>query len=426
MGMVDFLAFVILSALCYLALRFSRSVYGDYFAPLGIFLSVNLASLAFYHLRLIPMVSLSFQAYALIVVAFFSFSTGTLLATPSVALKGQPLRKRASSSHFWNSKGLSLFYYFSACLALAGWVFFVIQIVPPGWVQNLWMLQGDYEFPYHLGYTLVAGIAVPPSFVLLRAARGKTTFPMAFFLITTVLALAIVGIKSYLIIAVATSLIVWAMIHPGWLKWKHLAMLALCLVGFMALYDHFIDVFVPRHFPGSRFPAMISFLERPYIYLVGPWAAMSVVMAAPPPQTHWGQVTLFPLWKILGPGGIGVMERVPQYLPFVDIGPSMCNVYSLIGEVYWDWGWLGVILICFSLGFISTRLYIKTKTSRNWIMCLSASFFSYGLFISFFAYYYRETLIFLLIYPPIMGPVIRKASSFFKVSRVRTASIIRI
>jgi len=423
MGTVDLLVFVILGALCYFALRFSRFVYGDYFAPVGIFFGVNLASLAFYHLRLIPMVPLSSQAYALIAVAFFSFFTGALTATPTVALRGQPLRKRASSRHVWNSKGLGLFYYFSACVALAGWVFFVTQIVPPGWVRNLWMLQGDYEFPYHLGYTLVAGIAVPPSFVLLGAVRGKTTLPMIFFLITTVFALAIVGIKSYLTIAIATSLIVWATIHPGRLKWKHLAFLALCLVGFMALYDHFIDIFVPRHFPGSRFPTILAFLERPYLYLVGPWAAMSVVMAAPPPQAQWGQVTLFPLWKILGPGGLSVMERVPQYLPFVDIGPSMFNVYSLIGEVYWDWGWVGVILICFLLGFISTRLYVKAQNSRNWIDYLSTGFFSYGLFISFFAYYYRETLIFLLIYPVVIGPLVSKLVSSLRVPRVRPVGI---
>ncbi len=108
------------------------------------------------------------------------------------------------------------------------------------------------------------------------------------------------------------------------------------------------------------------------------------------------------------------MERVPKYLPFVDIGPSNFNTYSLIGEVYWDFGWLGSILICFLLGFTSTRLYLTARKDHDWDLYLLSAVFSYGLFISSFLYYYRDDLIFLLLYTAVMSKVAKGVSRLLR------------
>ncbi|MEM2352377.1 MAG: O-antigen polymerase [Thermoproteota archaeon] len=416
MDVVNFLMFLIFALLCYSALRFSRLIYGDYLAPVGIFLGVNLASIAFHNLNLLPLIPISVQAYLLIAVAFFSFFLGALLATPSFALRGKLVPACPAPERFQDFRGLGLFYYLTATITIAGWLYYVTYIVPPGWTRNLWMLQGEYYFPYHMGYSLVAGSLVVPSFILLRKARRGITLPSLVLLVLVMIALALSGIKTYLIVGLTTGAIVWSSINPGRVKMRHLVVLAFLAMGFQALYERYIDIFVLRQFPGSRFPPALSFLEGPYLYLVGSWSAVSVIMENPPPQAHWGQVTLLLIWKILGPGGLGIMERVPKYLPFISIGWGYLttNVYSLIGEVYWDFGWLGVICACFLLGFVSVKLYLAARKNNDWILHLLSGCFSYGLFISFFAFYYRDDLIFLLLYSLTMGSLARKLSGLFK------------
>jgi len=390
-------------------------VYGDYFAPVGLFIGINLASLSLYQLNLLPLTNISFQTYTLIAVSLFSFLVGVIMASPFFTLKGKTLVKQdLFGKHSREApKGLTLFYYFTASLAIAGWIFYITVIVPPGWRSKLWVLQGQVV-PNHMGYLLVLGALVPPTFVLLALARQRITLPSVFFLLGDLIILGLCGIKTYLVIGLATSLLICAMSRLGRVGVKHLAIITIIFTGFMVIYDRFIDVFVQAQYPGSRFPIALSFLEKPYLYIVGSWPAMSAVMANPPAPAHWGQVTLEPYWKILGPGGLGIMERVSPYLPFVNIGGGIFNVYSLIGELYFDYGWLGSILGCFFLGFISTRLYITARKHRSWILHLLSAVFSYGLLISFFLYYYRSTLIFLLLYTLIAGWLSKRLSIVLK------------
>lgn len=416
MNGISLLAFISLLLLCYGSFRFSRLVYGDYLAPIGLFFGSNLAAISLYQLNLLPLVHVSSEAYALVGVSLFSFFIGSLMASPFFALNGRPLKRPDMLKRCVRiSEGLSLFYYLTAIIGIAGWVFYVTVLVPSGWWSNLSMLQGKYVFPYHLGYTLAFSALVPPTFVLLALARRRVTFPSVCILAVNVITLGLCGIKTYLILGLATSLLVFSTACPNRIRLRHLIFAIVCLVGFMVLYDHFIDVFVPHQFPGSKFPDVLSFLERPYLYIVAPFSAMSVIIADPPEQAQWGLVTLLLVWKILGPGGLGIREwSVSKINPFVNIGPSDANVYTLIGEVYWDYGWIGTILMIFLLGFVSTSLYISARKHRNWILYLFSALISYGIFISFFLYYYRDTLIFLLLYTLIIGYAATTVSEVLK------------
>ena len=160
------------------------------------------------------------------------------------------------------------------------------------------------------------------------------------------------------------------------------------------------------------------FLEKPYLYIVGSWSAMSVVMSSPSVLAHMGKLNLEPFYKILGPRGLRIIEEVSQFNLFVDIGVGKFNVYSLIGHLYLDYGWLGAILGCFFLGFISTRLYITARRHKSWVLHLTSAIFSYGLLISFFTYYYRSTLIFLLTYTLIVGWLSKRLSIVLKWRKV--------
>ena len=264
-----------------------------------------------------------------------------------------------------------------------------------------------------------------PSFILLSLARNRVTIISIPFLLGALIGLILAGIKSYLIFSLVISLFVWSAARPGKIRLKYFAIIALFVIGFMALYEHYIDIFVVKQFQGSKFPELLSFLERPYLYIVGAWPAMSAIIQNPPGQSHWAYLSLNFLWKILG-ASLGLIPEVPNYEPFVYIGASIFNVYSLIGGLYWDYGPFGSVIGCFLLGAISTYFYIKARRSHNWVMYLGSAVFDYGLFLSFFVYYYRFNLIFLLVYVFLFGFLSRTLSVFFKRHLIRILTQTRV
>jgi len=104
----------------------------------------------------------------------------------------------------------------------------------------------------------------------------------------------------------------------------------------------------------------------------------------------------------------------------------MFNVYSLIGGLYWDYGPLGPLIGCFLLGAFSTFLYTRARRSSNWSLHLGSAIFNYGLFLSFFVYYYRFNVIYLLVYVLLFGFLSRTLPVFFKRHLIRTLTQTRM
>ena len=415
MTVTGFVTFVVLGLLSYCAFCLSRFLYKDSFAPVGLFLGISLASLSLYHLRLLWLAPGSTDAHLLIFASMFSFLVGALMASPRIVVKGRPVIKRdLFQEHHGDAKGLALFYYGTGLLVTAGWIlqlFLLLSDYPLTEIIAMpYVLQENFQRQY-VGYLNLVGILIPPSFVLLSLARRRVTMITALFLASAFVGLVLAGIKSYLIFSLVASLLVWSAARPGRINLRSLAVVFVFVLGFMCLYDYFIDIFVPKQFAGSMFPEAFSSLERPYLYLVGSWPAMSALMENPPGQPHWAFLSLHLVWKILG-AGLGLIPKVPDYEPALDIGACDFNVYSLIGGLYWDYGPLGPVIGCALLGYVSTLLYIKARERGNWSLYLSSTIFSYGLFLSFFCYYYRFGLLFLFIYALLFGFVARKFSLF--------------
>jgi oligosaccharide repeat unit polymerase len=402
--------FLLIAGLSYGGFRLSRLLYGDYFAPLGLFLGLNLGTLSLAQLNLLSLIPISVSAYSLMALGLVSFSIGSLLASlfydsrENATPAGAPVVDLKDSA-----RALSFFYYLTATLGVASWGYYAYFIVPEGWMTQLWLLQGsgeEYVMPYHTGYFMITGALVPALFVLLWAARRKVSLLSVCFLILQLLALMLAGIKSYLVLGLSSSLLVLNMVRPNLIRVRHLVYLGLGFIGFMVLYDLMIDLFMGRNIAYSKFPEWLSFLERPYIYIAGPLFGMTEIIERPL-DLYFGQITMEVVWKIFGPGGLGVTtEAVVQYLPFVNIGSITINVYSMIGEIFLDWGWFGVILGCLVIGYLSTRVYLVARARNNWILFILNGLFSYGIVLSFFSYYFRAILISLMLYAVFVGGAI--------------------
>jgi len=274
---VNFIIFIILGLLAYFNFYFSRSAYKDTFAPVGLFLGINLASLALYHLNLIALTSVSANAYVLIFASLFSFLVGALMFSPKLVLQGAELDRRVLFQDAKKeSKGLAVFYYITGILSIGGWVsllflseYSLTQIlVAPS------VLQASFQKQY-IGYLNLLGILVPPSFILLTLARKRVTIISILSLIAATIGLLLAGIKSYLIFSMVVSLFVWSAAKPGKIRLKHLAILSLFVVLFMVLFDHYVDIYVAHQFSSSKFPksagAASLGIFKPALCMENPW-----------------------------------------------------------------------------------------------------------------------------------------------------------
>jgi oligosaccharide repeat unit polymerase len=215
---------------------------------------------------------------------------------------------------------------------------------------------------------------------------------------SVLLGLLLAGIKMYLVYSIMAAVLVYTTSAGFRLQLVRLAASVLLVLVFFLIYNRTVDVLGPVEFLGSSFPQALSFLEKPYMYVAGSWPALEQVLQGQmPPQPIFGYVTLQPLWKLLG-DGLGMIDPVPPYLPYVDIGTSYFNVFSFCGEVFWDYGIIGVVLVSLLFGWLTTKSYLAARFRSFWAHRLIYGLFAYGIVISFFAFYFQFGMLILLLY----------------------------
>lgn len=402
---LNLVGFFIIALLSLGGFRLSRIIYRDLFAPLGLFVGLNLGSLALYQLQLLPLTAIQNKAYILIAGSLLAFSAGSILGTPDYWRDAKPKVRSPSFPNKRNTAGLPLFFFGTALLASFGWIlqlFFVIRDLSfDELIAQPYVLQVSFQQRY-IGYLNLLGILVLPGFVLFTLNCRRFRLLGVLASMSALFGLLLAGIKSYLVFSFALAFLVFTNTKPGKLGVRHLLFLALFLIGFMGLYDRYIDTYVTKQFPGSRIPGQFAFLERPYLYMVGAWPAMSIIMEKPLDLPVPAYHSLNFAWKMVG-SGLGMVGAMPLKEPYVNIGAGEFNVYTFIGGLYSDFGWIGTVLGCFVLGFSATYLYCRAQDRKTWIASLTAGIVNYGIFISFFSFYYRFNLIFLIVYTALVG-----------------------
>ncbi len=371
--------------------------FGTVWTPLALFVGVNCLSLSAYHLRLLDLIDLSVRTHCVVLVGLLAFAAGCLIVSP--------VRPVAEPPENVSWRGLRPFFLITAGLSLVGWVVpllilereFTLAVIR----ERPWLLQDTFQMRY-LGYLNLVGILVLPSLVLLRLARRARALDYA-FVVSSLIGLVLAGIKQFVFFAVVAAVLVHSVRSPRRPRLASLLVLTIGALAFFVFYQSTIDVFTNRPFQGSRFTGVWAWLEKPYLYFVGSWPALEKLMqgaAGAPPVP--GFVVLQPLWKVLG-DGLGLVEPVPAYLPFVEIGGGVFNVYSFVGEVFWDLGLGGVVLVCLLHGAVTTRLFAWAATSRRWLPCLLYGVVAYSLVNSFFAFYLKFNLVVLVVYTLVVG-----------------------
>jgi len=390
MNATDTFWLVILLVVAGATLTYARRRYGDHLSPAGIFIGVNSLSLIVYHFRLLEFSDVGTRTHIIVLAGLFSLVGASVLRLPS-SLEGNLGLGRATSPS-------PITFRVVAALAIVGWMsslaLLMMRYGATHLLANIWILEKEFQMQY-VGYLNLSGILVFPMYMARRCAGVARRLDLV-LVILTVLGLLLAGIKQYVVFSSISAIVVYAVMRPGRIGLRHAAYVLIGIIAFFVLYDAVVDIFGTRTFPGSRFPEALSFLERPYLYFTGSWPAMDrIVMDEVLQQPIVGYITLQPLWKLLG-DGLGLIEPVQRFLPFIDIGAHGYNVYSFMGEVYWDFGIVGVCLASFAAGWIGAGFYAKARSKGHWGYVLLYGIFAYGLVLSFFSYYYRFEMLLLL------------------------------
>jgi len=402
MNAVDFLWLLVFVSLIFLSVGISRRLFGHWFTPLSIFVGINSLSLSVYHLRLLEMPDVSFTVHALLLSAFAMFSLGVFLAVGR-----RPEGLQLSTRPSLDVTGLSGFFYTTVVLATIGWVaqgaMLVMRMGLASLLRNIWVLQSEFQVQF-VGYLNLIGILVFPLFVL-KMAVGPVKKVDYLLVLASLFGLLLAGIKGYMIYSIFGGIYVWSVVRPDKFRLVHLAGGVAAILGFFIIYAAKVDIFSTDYYVGTGLMKHLPALHMPYLYFVGSWPALDfIVDGTVGDLPRLGTFVLQPVWKLLGVAG--VMEYAPLSQPFVSIGKFTFNVFSLVGEVYWDLKWPGVLVVALMLGGITTRLYLRVWNSKYWGHVMIYAVVVHGLFISFFSFIYNFNVYFLLLYIYLAGFVI--------------------
>ena len=342
MTFVDFGWLLLFAFVAAVGLVLGKRMFGFWFSPLAVFIGMNCASMVAYHLRLLEFSEVSPMTHFLLLASLACFTFGTM-----IALEGSPREKLNDEPPPFDGKGLDTFFTITAILASIGWLLAVMILVGRhglgALLGNIWVLQLEFQMQF-IGYLNMIGILVLPTFVL-KWARGRVHFWDYALVGTALFGLLLAGIKAYLIYSMLTALFVWSTTRPDRFRPAYLFAGLLVMLGFFIVYTNKVDVFVSGSFESRTWLANFPSLQRPYVYLVGSWPALeNIVNGTMPDAPMGGVVVLQPLWKLLG-DGLGIIDPMPFNLPFTNIGTTFFNVYSLPGEIFWDFGWPGLIIL---------------------------------------------------------------------------------
>lgn len=139
-------------------------------------------------------------------------------------------------------------------------------------------------------------------------------------------------------------------------------------------------------------------LTTPMLYATGSLSALSVAVAgdvSPTEGNHLRSVWLLPRTMALLSPQVDVPETVAQFVPI----PQPYNTYTMFGDVYFDFGLLGVATMFLFLGFLVERTHRRADATHalgaSWIAAVLVAIMFGGILT--FRLFWLETLLWLVI-----------------------------
>jgi oligosaccharide repeat unit polymerase len=377
------------------AIRLSRALYKDVFAPLCVYVSVWLMCVLLFRLRLVNYYELEPKTVILIAASILAFVLGCLIAhrrsdirehEPGVSktLEREPLALAIKVLCLLNLVGVLIFaYQMNSTYGLA--TYFRDPQVIRG-ASDVWSHAGPLGLLMMLDYPLLACAWV--HYLLTQKWRGFTIFALLLVLIQTYLRTDRGSLTYYAV----TCISLWIY----WNRWRSLNWRMLLTLGLVSilLVTYFLGIGLLYgklvlmqegvwNMADFRVTSGIALtLVNPYIYATSPIGGFQSAMAD---VSHfsWGTHTFYPIARVLY--GLGILSERPEPYDFdFYLVPIPVNTYTHIFAFYQDFGVFGVILMPLILGYVETRLYLRMKVYPTlFLLGVTSSFTALNAFSTF-------------------------------------------
>ena len=357
----------------------SQRVFGDAFAPIGLFLGMNLASFALYLAGGVPYFEPSRDLILMFGVIVATFVGGSLLADHELLLTGVSAFREATRRGDEQRYFARRFFIATAMLGLIGWLALgyllsrrmSLLLV----LANPDMLQSEFQTVPFVGYLNVLNILVGPAFVLLWRRYGYFRWWMLLALLSGLVGLFLAGIKSYFTFGVMGTVMTYFSFDRSPKNILRLGGVMAFALTFFVFYDTFIDVGVAVGKPPWY---------NPYDYVAGSWPALGELITGTAPDRPMPGLHLFYSFYKLRNLFFPSYGELPGYvLDFRSI-PGPFNVYTMNGESFYDFGWIGVVVFLAAFAYLVTRVRLRAVRSDRAMDHMLGGIVGYFIFMSFF------------------------------------------
>lgn len=359
----------------------ARKIDGHPFSAMGLFGAVWLSSLSLYTFNFVGYIGLSWEAKVIIFLTIFSFTIGALTYSIIVHLSKRAFHNTTIQDYQnypKNGKCVLLMRKLVAgmdiiLISVVLWrLFFVASATGIKLSSFLTPGYGIYleitETPLLMNYFTLLGIpAIAISTVLSLVSRKWTD---VIFVVVPILALSIIGIKSYLFYGAVWGTFVYIYFQSYYRKGKWL-LLGIMVIVFLLLF--FIGYsFMNGDLSNNGITGFFNALKMPYIYASGSIPAFSNFIDQPRKDYLIGVMTLRPIYRFMQETFYKDLP-IPSHMAEYTLIPFSFNTYTFLREFYIDWGPAGLLVIMWVLGYSLSWLFHKMKTERSLKLLLIVS-----------------------------------------------------
>ena len=370
----------------------SKSIYDDYYSPIGLMGASWFGTVALSLLKLSPKYQASWDAatWSAIIFSFISFFLGVLVIDKKFGvIRQQRTNEVEESEEFIRKIILALF--------ILGGSAFVVQMINTAMTAGLsifindpsrardvfWIFGIGYlyilnflNFIFCSIYISVYGVRKSILFILVASL-----LMMPFHLVRTVIILSLIA--AYFGIHYATEK------RHGI---KPMLILSAGIVGFFIMYSiytggkEFSTQFIDSG--DVNFPGNVWFLVRPYLYLSTNFDNLYAALNQTELEYTLGARTFNPILKLTLVHDSYSLSDVFNAQRAVYGGALNQNTY--LGDLYYDFGWPGILIGPALLGALSQFVYKWSRWSQSIAIIAIYSVVAFSVAFSFFANYFSK------------------------------------
>ena len=387
---------------CYLSWKFL----GDFFSPPAIFLFFWCFSLGFFFLNLVNYHPLSTTSYAAIALGTFSFLAGCFFPMSQLFLKPELLNRRPLFHLFDKvrfEKGMMI-------LFALGMIGFLIQIYHiqsqigfRNFLTNPQAVREVHSNVKYLGFFNILNLANFAIGIMYFALYKRPKKWVVLMVIWAIVTTFISTDRTRFFYAIIWSFYnVFYLRHRIKLKMKTVILGVSTLVTLMVFFLLIAVVYKKQAYDHNQMyiniPKQVGFLADPYIYLTGSYPVLEAFLDEKEQEEPlWGKHTFEPFVKVLE-ALVPDFQRAELVGKFYHV-PLELNVGTFLQPFYYDFGWPGIALIPFIIGFIVSWFYVKMRKAKTLFLVYGSGVMAFCTTISIFVNHFTQvaTWFFLLV-----------------------------